>query len=98
MADPLSQILGETRDFVTPTVRLASLPFQQGLAKFRAERLVAIHREDPIVRCLCSGEILLLCEVDKGFCEYSRGELSRDLARAVRAAGIHQHNFVGDAL
>ena len=78
-------------------MRLGLLPGGDGLAQFRVEPLVGVDGEQPFVGRLRRREILLLAKIGKGPHHYARAHLLRDLSRAVGAARIDHHDFVGQA-
>src|SRR5216683_1123031 len=97
MADPSAEIKGASGHFVDGIGGRMLLPVPQRGMERAAQLLVGVDRQDPVAGGAFGGEILLVGVIGPGAREELRAVLAGDFLRAVRAAGIDNDNFVGDA-
>jgi len=95
--DPRAEIPGAARDFVDFAIGLAFFPLEEREVEIAAELFVGVHRENPLVGGGFGGEVFLFAIVGPVVDDEGCAVLDSVLFGAIRAAGIDDDDFVGDA-
>jgi hypothetical protein len=96
MANPRAEIPGSAGNLVDGELWRLAFPGQERGLQRCAQLLIRIEREDPVVRGVLRGEVFLFGVTGPRAREEARAMLAGDFRGAVGAAGIDDHDFIGD--
>src|SRR5581483_2775723 len=93
--DPAAEMKRDARHAIAAMARLAREDRCDFAGERRRDALVGVEREDPVVRRLVGGEILLIDVAGPRAREHAHAAAARDRHRSIRAAGVDDEDLVG---